>query len=318
MWKISIIVPVYNVEKYLSCCIKSIVSQTYADFELILVDDGSTDNSGKMCDEWSKKDNRIIVIHKENGGVASARNTGLDIAKGKYITFVDSDDWIEQHFLEDAIKECKKYKLDIFLSGYTRNNLNNIQKNIHTFDASLSENEYIELLCCSYISSVWGNLIRKTFIGYLRFDDMCFGEDLTFMFDILKKSPKLYAVPKAYYNYRNTENSLTKTTSFNKLNDIVKTYKYLLDFSKELNLKSSFYKHIQCRYLIDLYSTQQAILNSKGSFIYKFKALSILISDKELQFIIRNSNDKYHKRYSSHPFLLIIYHKYLYIKRELL
>ena len=91
---ISIIVPVYNVDKYLSKCIDSIISQTYNDIELILVDDGSPDNSPKICDEYARKDNRIIVIHKENGGVSSARNAGLDIAKGKYIGFVDPDDYI--------------------------------------------------------------------------------------------------------------------------------------------------------------------------------------------------------------------------------
>ena len=91
---LSIIVPVYNVEKYLARCIDSILAQTFTDFELILVDDGSTDNSGEICDEYAGKDPRIIVIHKENGGVSSARNHGLDIARGEYITFVDSDDQI--------------------------------------------------------------------------------------------------------------------------------------------------------------------------------------------------------------------------------
>lgn len=92
--KISVIVPVYNVEKYLSRCIDSIISQTFSDFELILVDDGSTDSSGKICDEYGKKDGRVKVIHKRNGGLSSARNCGLENAKGNYICFVDSDDWI--------------------------------------------------------------------------------------------------------------------------------------------------------------------------------------------------------------------------------
>ncbi len=90
--KISIIVPVYNVEKYLKECIESILSQTYKNIEIILIDDGSTDNSGKICDEYLKKDSRVKVIHKENGGLSDARNTGIEIASGKYIGFVDSDD----------------------------------------------------------------------------------------------------------------------------------------------------------------------------------------------------------------------------------
>lgn len=92
--KISVIVPVYNVEKYLSRCIDSIISQTFSDFELILVDDGSTDSSGKICDEYGKKDGRVKVIHKKNGGQSSARNAGIENSTGEYISFVDSDDWI--------------------------------------------------------------------------------------------------------------------------------------------------------------------------------------------------------------------------------
>ena len=97
--KLSIIVPVYNVEQYLDKCIKSILNQTFKDFELILVDDGSIDNSGEICDEYAKKDSRVKVIHKKNGGLAAARNTGLIIARGDYVGFVDSDDWIEPRYV---------------------------------------------------------------------------------------------------------------------------------------------------------------------------------------------------------------------------
>ena len=90
--KLSVIVPVYNVEKYIHRCIDSIISQTYADMEIILVDDGSTDKSGKICEEYKQKDNRVVVLHKENGGQSTARNVALDIAKGDYLAFVDSDD----------------------------------------------------------------------------------------------------------------------------------------------------------------------------------------------------------------------------------
>ena len=98
--KISIIIPVYNVEKYLRRCLNSIINQTYKDIEIILVDDGSTDNSGKICDEYKEKDNRIVVIHKENGGLSDARNAGIDIAKGKYIGFIDSDDFADIRMYE--------------------------------------------------------------------------------------------------------------------------------------------------------------------------------------------------------------------------
>src|SRR5690606_27273688 len=98
MPKVSVIIPVYNAEKYLRECIDSVLAQTFDDFELLLINDGSTDGSGKICDEYAQKDARVKVFHKENGGVSSARNLGLDNAKGEWITFIDSDDWIGENY----------------------------------------------------------------------------------------------------------------------------------------------------------------------------------------------------------------------------
>ena len=123
MPKISVIVPVYNVEKYLRKCIESILNQTFREFELILVDDGSTDSSGKICDEYALKDSRIKVIHKENGGASSARNAGLDVAKGEYIGFVDSDDWIEMDMYGELYRLIKENNTDISVCG-----INNIKR----------------------------------------------------------------------------------------------------------------------------------------------------------------------------------------------
>ena len=105
--KVSIIVPVYNIENYIRVCVESILAQTYESFELILVDDGSKDNSGILCDEYAAIDSRVKVIHKENGGVSSARNTGLQQAKGKWIMYVDGDDWIEPDMIESLIETAK-------------------------------------------------------------------------------------------------------------------------------------------------------------------------------------------------------------------
>ena len=105
MPKISVIVPVYNVEKYLHRCVDSILAQTFTDFELLLINDGSKDSSGVICDEYAAKDSRVLVFHKENGGVSSARNMGLDNAKGEWISFVDSDDWVEKEYLETLYQD---------------------------------------------------------------------------------------------------------------------------------------------------------------------------------------------------------------------
>lgn len=115
--KISVIVPIYNVEQYLHKCIDSIVNQTYHNLEIILVDDGSPDQCGKICDEYAEKDSRIIVIHKPNGGLSEARNAGLNIAKGDYILFVDSDDWLETNACESVINFAKDHNADIVTFG---------------------------------------------------------------------------------------------------------------------------------------------------------------------------------------------------------
>ena len=115
---ISVIVPVYNVENYLRECLDSIVAQTYRNIEVILVDDGSKDSSGKICDEYADKDNRIKVIHKENGGVSAARNTGLDIAKGEWISYVDSDDYIESTMIETLICLAKKNDVELAMCSF--------------------------------------------------------------------------------------------------------------------------------------------------------------------------------------------------------
>ena len=110
---VSIIVPIYNVEKYIKECIDSIINQTYKNLEIILVDDGSPDCCPKICDEYSKKDKRIKVIHKENGGLSSARNAGLDVAKGEYVSFIDSDDVVDEKFIETLYNLCIENNCDI-------------------------------------------------------------------------------------------------------------------------------------------------------------------------------------------------------------
>ena len=115
---ISVIIPVYKVEKYLKRCIDSVINQTYKNLEIILVDDGSPDNCPKICDDYSKKDKRIKVIHKKNGGVSAARNKGLKLSNGDYIVFVDSDDWLEYNFVEEMLTNLRKNKVDYFFVLY--------------------------------------------------------------------------------------------------------------------------------------------------------------------------------------------------------
>ena len=116
--KITVIVPVYNVEHYLDKCLDSVIKQTYKNIEIIVVNDGSTDNSGEICQEYAQKDNRIVYIEKENGGLSDARNAGLDQMTGSYVTFVDSDDWIEQDYVETLYQKITEYQADIAIGNY--------------------------------------------------------------------------------------------------------------------------------------------------------------------------------------------------------
>ena len=144
--KLSIIVPVYQAGKYLEKCIKSILDQTFTDFELILVDDGSNDGSEKICDDYAKKDARIKVIHQKNQGVSSARNAGMNCAEGDYIAFVDADDWIETDMFEQCMDAMEQHKVDIIYHGMTKgiwkaDKKVSLQKNIPAVEGVLSKSK---------------------------------------------------------------------------------------------------------------------------------------------------------------------------------
>lgn len=164
MVKLSVILTVYNVEKYLKRCIDSIIKQTYKDFELILVDDGSIDNSSKICDKFCKQDKRIKVIHKENGGVSSARNAGLDIAEGDYISFIDSDDYIEVDMFKKLIQIMIENNADIAQCNFKvvcKNEKmikNKIYKDVKVGDRYVALNEIIDV---PFSNVVWNKIYKK-------------------------------------------------------------------------------------------------------------------------------------------------------------
>ena len=141
MCKISVITPVYKVENYLRKCIDSILNQSFDDFELIIVDDGSPDNCGAIADDYKDKDSRVKVIHKENGGAPSARNEGIKIAKGKYLYFPDSDDWIEENYLEELYKLAVSNDANLVISGYTMEYYENNKKS--SYKVSVENKVYL-------------------------------------------------------------------------------------------------------------------------------------------------------------------------------
>lgn len=207
---ISVIVPVYNVEKYLSRCIDSILSQTFTDFELLLIDDGSKDHSGSICDEYAKTDSRIRVFHKENGGVSSARNIGLDNAKGEWVSFVDADDIIEQDYFPDDLLADEFWDvIQVPRSGGS--NFHDYSKDVICANRA----EAMSFLHKNFYYECWGRFIRKRVLGTTRFDETIkIGEDIIFFVSIFTQISTYYVTSKGgRYIYFLNETSAMSTNS---------------------------------------------------------------------------------------------------------
>lgn len=232
---ISIIVPIYNMEQYLEKCLESIVNQTYKNLEIILIDDGSTDNSGKICDDYAKKDKRIRVIHKENGGVSSARNKGLDIVKGKYVIFFDSDDYIEFNMIESLYKNIQIDDYDVSICNYNIINGSNISPNVILTDKKIfNQKEFLQ----EVLSKQWNNgylvnkLIKKSCINDIRFnEDFFIMEDVTFLIEISKNVSKAYLDKDLYlYNYVQQKNSATHIFNEKKYSSMIKAQEQIIPY----------------------------------------------------------------------------------------
>jgi glycosyltransferase involved in cell wall biosynthesis len=213
---ISIIVPVYKVEPYLRKCIDSILNQTFTDFECILINDGSPDNCPAICDEYAEKDSRIVVIHQKNSGVSAARNAGLDIARGEWIGFVDSDDWCDPGMFNFLLENAKKNKADISICGYREIKDNKIiKKSKKRFDTLInSRNAIIKLFSNGYYDGYsWNKLVNKRLFDKndnLRFNSKIkYSEDRLLFYYLFKYANIIYYSSNIYYNYCWRRNSVT-------------------------------------------------------------------------------------------------------------
>ncbi|WP_396638160.1 glycosyltransferase family 2 protein [Maribacter sp. R77961] len=209
---VSIIVPVYNVEDYLRRCVASIIAQTYTHLEIILIDDGSPDKSGALCDELSKEDSRIKVIHQENQGLSGARNSGLAIAKGLYIAFVDSDDWLHTRYIELLANTLTLHNTDLSECDKLSTPGMVEEKKITVYEPVLLHKE--EAIERSLFYGIWGvpyRMFRKSAIGDVRFIEGITAEDATFTFEILSKINKLGVVDEQLYFYFQNPEGITKS-----------------------------------------------------------------------------------------------------------
>lgn len=254
MKKISVIVPVYNVEKYLKECIESIIKQTYKNIEILLIDDGSTDNSGSICDEYAKKDNRIKVVHQVNGGLSNARNTGLEESTGEYIMFCDSDDFFTPIACEVLLNEIEDKKADYVIANYQNCSEDSTLWSNPVFSKEKFKN--FKLSIKDYKNSffimnsgVWNKIFRKSFIDKLnlKFIEKLPAEDAMFTTYCFIKSKKVYYIDDIVYIYRQREgDSISTSASFNYFDGINKAYKIIYENFKENN-ELGFYRYFYAK-----------------------------------------------------------------------
>ena len=217
---VSIIVPAYNVEKYIKKCINSLINQTYKNIEIILVDDGSTDGTGKICDLFSKKDKRIKVIHKENGGLSDARNCGIDIATGNYILLVDSDDYVDLEIVEFLYNNLKENNADISTclpKKFKENDNDSLKDDKKNTNAILKKEDALENLFYlkNLTVSAWGKLYKKELFKNIRYPKGKLYEDLPTTYRLFAKSNIISTNSKKMYYYLIRKGSIMNS-KFNK------------------------------------------------------------------------------------------------------
>lgn len=246
---VSIIVPVYNVENYLNECIESIVNQSYENIEILLINDGSTDLSGKMCEEWAKRDNRINVFHQKNKGLSAARNLGIEKSKGEYLIFIDSDDYVDKKIVEQLLYFITCENVDIVMCGF-----NYIDDVGNLLDSSIKtiKNEslnYIDIYRKFLLETgwhydvVWNKIYKRQIFNDLQFEIGCTHEDIYIMHKIYFKS-KIYSIKDTLYFYRKREKSITTTA---------KDIKRSLDLFYAFFNRSKFFKEIKMKDLYKFY-----------------------------------------------------------------
>lgn len=265
---VSVIMPVYNVEDYLERSIKSILNQSYQNWELILINDGSKDNSGKICDGFSEKNNRIYSIHQENQGSGLARQKGLDISKGDFICFVDPDDYLEKDALRNNIDKMQKYKVDVVANSYydkLKINKKYMKKKNEVAIIGLYDQDKFRKNYSDYRKvgdrSLWNKLYRSQFLkeNMIEFSNLPIGQDGDFNYKVYEKLDKIYIDNSPYYVYDKTrDSSATKKYRKNRL-DIELD---LIDTHKKMFLEWEMYDKYEQIILLELYYALTYELNN--------------------------------------------------------
>ena len=297
MPKVSVVIPCYKVEKYLDRCVESVVNQTLKDLEIILVDDGSPDCVPQMCDEWSLKDNRIKVIHKENGGLGMACNSGLDVATGDYIAFCDSDDYVDLNCYETLYKAAVSNKVDAVYSGIKRVTENglvtpmrqaeklqifsadevlNFQFGMIASEPSVIQERYWQMSAKVVLYS--GETIRKYGVKF-HSERQYISEDLLFNLDFLQHSHRVMELPKSFYYYFFNTSSLSQVLRKDRFEKYKLLRNYLLYRYPSIGHRDEFVRRVNKMFIGYVRSAMQQIVKSGETYREKRRLLTDICND---------------------------------------
>lgn len=294
---ISVVVPVYNAEKYLDKCIQSIINQKYSNLEIILVDDGSKDNSLELCKKYAESDKRIKVIHKENEGVSTARNSGIEVASGDFIAFIDSDDYIDENMYFNMMQKASEYDCDVVMCDCYK--VNSDKKEVFTHDIRSGfynkeqlYSEYFDKLLMidsiNYPPTITNvvMLIKTDIIeaNKLKYKEVIkFSEDLLFGSQVMYYANSFYYLKgECYYNYINNPTSATNTYYEKKWDNFISLYKEIKAFFEERK-DFDFSKQIYYCILFFIYNSVGNIYASNKKLSYKKKDILKILNNKEVR-----------------------------------
>jgi len=298
---ISIIVPVYNVEKYLKETLECIIKQTYTNFELLLVDDGSKDSSPEICDEFAGKDDRVRVFHNPNMGPSEARSFGIAHATGEFIAFIDSDDLVDEDYLEQLITPYENNEIDLTLCGFDRfynDDTTNQRRYLLGKDDTCILESVKELALLFTVPktslsgvSIWAKLYRRSIIveHNIKFPEgISYEEDCCFNLLYYRHVRKAATIKKNLYHYRQALNSLSKVYKETTYRDLVNGYNERVKFFKELDMAPKYLKELDNIFLIVTFNNMKKIATSPMSYLERRKAYKSILKYEESQRIINN------------------------------
>ena len=296
--KVSVIIPIYNTGKYLPECVESVRNQTLRDLEIILVDDKSPDNAPELCDEYARKDSRIKVVHKKNGGLGYARNTGLDVATGEYVSFIDSDDFVLPEMMQTQYETAKEYDADDVRSGtiFYNNGKSTIRHDVDKVTVFRGADEVKKFVFdllgplpeeprdVKYMMSVCLALHKRSVIEahHVRFtsERETLSEDFIFDLDLLPRMNCIVCIPDCFYHYRMNPNSLTHTFSMEKYK---RTYNFLNLVKKKLKVEyngSDFSLHFQRLMFLYLRTNISSAINTGDPLKVRFQNVKNILNDE--------------------------------------